>query len=74
MVKAEQTAEQLDYVGGQSGRRENLAEADTGVEEIAGPQLGLRKQPKPAGDLFETFQAAGAGKEEMQRFEEMRQY
>ncbi len=75
VVKLEQTAEQLDYVGGQlKGAGENLREADTGVEEIAGASTMVAEQ---AQNLQETYlklsQAAEAGKEEMQRFEEMGQ-
>lgn len=75
VVKLEQTAEQLDYVGGQlKGAGENLREADTGVEEIAGASTMVAEQ---AQNLQETYlklsQAAEAGKEEMQRFGEMGQ-
>lgn len=75
VVKLEKTAEQLDYVGGQlKDAGENLREADTGVEEIAGASTMVAEQ---AQNLQETYlklsQAAEAGKEEMQRFEEMGQ-
>jgi len=75
VVKLGQTAEQLDYVGGQlQGAGQNLREADTGVEEIAGASSMVAEQ---AQNLQETYmklsQAAQEGKEEMKRFEEVGQ-
>lgn len=75
VVKLEQTADQLGYVGGQlKDAGGNLREADTGVEEIAGASTMVAEQ---AQNLQETYlklsQAAEAGKEEMKRFEEMGQ-